>query len=359
MKELSKRERVERTLNLQAVDRVAIHDQVSFNPDVISYYTGKKIDDFNYSVEDICQVIRKTLDMTFMPSAPKGRKRWVDEYGITYQNDNWTTWTLIPPNITEEKLKKIICDKIKIFKKENLKNFENEYKERIFRIKNLIGDDTVIYDFCTTVGLCELWNHGFIEPLTYLIYDEPELIQEYFEVRTAFEISKAEIIGRLKLYPVILIPDDLASKTGPIFAPEVLKKYFFPYLKKQVDVWHSFGIKVIYHSDGNYKILIDEFIKCGVDGFYCLEPSCGMDIVELKNKYPNFIWAGGVDGVDLMERGSVFEVEKEVKRQIYQTDALNKGGIFIGTSSEVNPMIKYENFVKMVETAKSIKNEKI
>ncbi len=40
---LSKRERVERTLNLQPVDRIAIHDQVSYNPAVISFYTGKKI----------------------------------------------------------------------------------------------------------------------------------------------------------------------------------------------------------------------------------------------------------------------------------------------------------------------------
>ena len=48
---ISKRERVGKTLNLQPVDRVALHEQLSCNLAVISLYTGKKIDGFNYSGE--------------------------------------------------------------------------------------------------------------------------------------------------------------------------------------------------------------------------------------------------------------------------------------------------------------------
>ncbi|MCS7180187.1 MAG: hypothetical protein NZ891_02410, partial [bacterium] len=117
MKELSKRERVERTLIFEDVDRVAIHDQVSYNPEVISFYTGRKINGFNYSLNDICEVIRKTLDMTFPLFPPKGRKRWVEEYGTIYQDDYWSTWVIKSPDID---------------------------KEKILNIKKLIGDDTVI-----------------------------------------------------------------------------------------------------------------------------------------------------------------------------------------------------------------------
>jgi hypothetical protein len=38
---LSKRERIERTLNLQPVDRVALHEQLSYNPGVIGLYAGR------------------------------------------------------------------------------------------------------------------------------------------------------------------------------------------------------------------------------------------------------------------------------------------------------------------------------
>ena len=191
---------------------------------------------------------------------------------------------------------------------------------------------------------------------TYLYYDEPEIIQHWIRIHTENEIQRANAIADKSLSPVILVASDLASKIGPIFSPEFLRKEHFPHLKRLVEAWHSHGIKALYHSDGNWKMLIPDFLKCGVDGFYCLEPAVGMDIIELKNKYPKVIWAGGLDGVDLMERGNPEQVRKEVRKQILETDALNTGGLFLGTSSEINPPIKVENYRAMIEEAKSIYN---
>jgi len=106
---------------------------------------------------------------------------------------------------------------------------------------------------------------------------------------------------------------------------------------------------VLYHSDGNWKKVIPELIRTGVDGFYCLEPNCGMDIVELKNTWPEMVWAGAVDGVDLMEFGTPNQVKAEVFRHIKETNALKTGGMFIASSSEINPPIPPENFRAMVE----------
>ncbi len=70
--QISKRERVELTLNHKPIDRAAILEQLSYNPDVISRFTGKPIDGFNYTIDDICEVIRKTTDLIMPPFAPKG-----------------------------------------------------------------------------------------------------------------------------------------------------------------------------------------------------------------------------------------------------------------------------------------------
>ena len=43
----AERERVEATLAHQPVDRAAILEQLSYNPRVISLYTGKKIEGFD------------------------------------------------------------------------------------------------------------------------------------------------------------------------------------------------------------------------------------------------------------------------------------------------------------------------
>jgi uroporphyrinogen decarboxylase len=130
----------------------------------------------------------------------------------------------------------------------------------------------------------------------------------------------------------------------------------FPHVCHLTEAWHGHGLKVLYHSDGNWKSVIPDLVACGVDGFYCLEPSLGMDIVELRKAWPDHVWAGGVDGVDLMERGTPEQVRREVHRIILETDALHKGGIFVDSSSEINPPIKPENFQVMVEAAGEIRN---
>ena len=61
---LPKRKRAEYTLNHQPVDRAAIMEQVSYNPHVIAMYTGKKIEGFNYTADDICEVIVSVLRTT-------------------------------------------------------------------------------------------------------------------------------------------------------------------------------------------------------------------------------------------------------------------------------------------------------
>jgi hypothetical protein len=86
---LTKRERLERTLNLQSVDRAAIHDQLSYNAKVISPYTGKTFEGFDYKYEDICSVIRQTLDACFPVIAPLGTAQVTNQDGFVIQYDNW------------------------------------------------------------------------------------------------------------------------------------------------------------------------------------------------------------------------------------------------------------------------------
>ena len=60
---LSKRERVERTLNHLPVDRVALHDVIANNDRVIAHYSGGVAKGEAHSQEATCEVIRKTIDM--------------------------------------------------------------------------------------------------------------------------------------------------------------------------------------------------------------------------------------------------------------------------------------------------------
>lgn len=354
---LTKRERVERTLNHQPVDRAAIHEQLSLNPSVVALYTGKNTEGFNYTLEDIGTLTRKTVDMCFRPRAPLGKERYTDEYGFVFQKDNWTTWHISRPFTDAEGAKVWLeqCTK-------DIKNYDfdpdksrQEYREGMLYIQKLVGE-TVILN-CSTTGMCSVFDSMGLEIFTYFYYDYPEVMAAFMEASVALELERIHAIADKELSPVILIAEDFSTKQGPIFGPEFLELHHYSNLKRLCDAWHSHDIKVLYHSDGNYKKVIPELMKTGVDGFYCLEPNCGMDVVELKRQWPEMVWAGGVDGVDLMEYGSPEEVRKEVQRHILQSGVLQTGGMFVATSSEINPPIKAENFKAMVDTVGEIINK--
>ena len=350
--EMTKRERVERALNHQNTDRVPLHEQLSFNPGVISMYTNKTINGFHYTVEDIGEAISKTLDCCFPAYAPKGTGQETDEEGFVFVNDNWTTWHVSRPFADEHGAKDWLCGRIKKmqqYQKEfDTDGFRQSYREYMTKMQTLVGE-TVIMDYSVNTGFCNVFDLMGLEIYTFFQLEYPGILTEYMELSTQIAVKKVYSAANVELSPVVLVAEDFSTKQGPIFDPGFLNKYHFPYVKRLAKAWKDHGLKVIYHSDGNYKKTIPDLIACGVDGFYCLEPNCGMDIVELKNTYPQMVWAGGVDGVDLMERGSPEQVMEEVHRHILETDALNKGGMLVATSSEINPPVKPENFKAMVE----------
>jgi len=356
---LSKRERVERILNHQPVDRAALHEQLSFNSGVISLYTGKRFEGFNYTVEDVGEVIRKTMDSCFPPHAPIGIDRVTDEYGFVYQSDNWTSWLVSRPfNDVEgacEWLKKRITREYGHKAVFDAERARKDYREYMLGLQKLVGE-TVIIDFSIGTGFCPVFAGMGLELFSYFYIDHPDVMTEFMEISAENAVRKVHAVADIELSPVVLIAEDFSTKQGPIFSPEFLSKYHYPYVKKLAEAWKSYGIKVIYHSDGNYKKAIPDLMACGVDGFYCLEPNCGMDIVELKKIWPEMVWAGGIDGVELMERGTPEEVKKEVRRHITETDVLNTGGMLVATSSEVNPPINPENFKAMVDAVGDIVN---
>ncbi len=374
---LTKRERVERTLNLQPVDRVAIHDQLSYNPGVISLYTGKTFSGFEYQYEDICAVIRQTLDACFPVVAPLGTAQITNNDGFVIQNDNWHSVTLSRPFHDVAGAREFVLRKTDEFQRVGRQaeygfppgiepaaapgtrfdaERERQNYHRYMRALQANVGDTVIIDYSLQTGFCDCWSRLGLDNFVWLYEADSKAVSDYIEAFTESDLRRLHAIADPALSPVVLIAEDFASKHGPIFSPAFLRKELFPRVRRMVKAWKSHGFKVLYHTDGEFAKVIPDLVDCGVDGFYCLEPAVGMDIVALKKTWPQLVWAGGIDGVELMERGTSSQVKCEVRRTILETDALYTGGMLAGTSSEVNPLIKPENFKAMVEAVGELLN---
>jgi hypothetical protein len=354
---LTKRERVERTLCHQPVDRVALWDGLQHSPRVIGACLGREIQGFDYTVEDVGEASRRTLDLCMPISAPQGTDRVTLDDGLVVQNENWMRWVVQRPFADVRCARDWLLGRTELLRKTPFdRDAEWEsYHRRMAEMQRLVGE-TVIMDFSWT-GFSYVFRAMGIDLFVYFYEDYPQVFADFLECTAEREIRRIHAVADVELSPVILVPEDFATKQGPMFSPAFLGVTLFPYVARMTEAWHSHGIRVLFHSDGNWKKVIHELVGCGVDGFYCLEPSLGMDIVELMNARPDMVWAGGVDGVDLMERGTPEQVRAEVHRHILGTNALQTGGMFVGTSSEVNPPIPAENFMAMVYAVGELRNE--
>jgi len=359
---MTKMERVKATLHHQGVDRAALLEQLSYNPRVIADWTGKNIQGFDYTIDDICSVIRQTCDLAMPPAAPCGTERVTSSDGFVFQHDNWTCWTVARPFKDEEGAKEWLLKKMQAMRKGQWNAAEEQLKfhDYMADLQQRLGE-TVILAYPTHTGFCSMYGDAGmgLEMFTYFFDAYPDIFREYINLSMAGSIRKTQAIADeyQKLSPVVLIAEDFSTKQGPIFPPEFLNEFHYPNIKRLAEIWHEHGVKALYHSDGNWKSVIPELIACGVDGFYCLEPNCGMDIVEFKNMWPEMVWAGGVDGVDLLERGTPAQVKAEVYRHIRTTNVLKTGGMFVASSSEINPPIPPENFRAMVAAVGEMTNK--
>ena len=345
---MRKRERVEAALAHQPVDRVPLLEQLSYNPRVLAAVLGRPITGFAYGVPEVCEVIRRCTDLIMPPVAPRGRARVTTSDGFVIQHDEWTSWHVSRPFNDVAGACAWLRGRTAAARAAPFDAAAARacYRRGMLDLQAQIGE-TVILNYSGT-GFCGVFFDMGLELYTFFVEQYPEVLTEYLEVQTAREEARVHAVADRALSPVILIPEDFSTKHGPIFSPTFLERFHYPYVRRLAAAWHEHDITALYHSDGNYRLALPALIACGVDGFYCLEPGCGMDAVEFKRRWPQMVWAGGIDGVDLMERGTPAQVRAAVRRQIVESDALRTGGLFIASSSEINPPIPPENFLAMV-----------
>ncbi len=360
---MSKRERVLATLRRQPVDRCALLEQLSYNPRVIADWTGRRIVGFDYTLDDICEVCRRTMDVVMPPTVLKKRTGQVTSPdGFVYQYDDWTVWTVSRPFSDEAGARRWLEGRLRELR-ENRVNAARERRDWGVSLRGLQArlGETLLMAYPVSTGLCSLYGDSGmgLELFSYVFADDTAPLHEFLELHLARSLVRLHAIAGeyAAVSPIVLLAEDFCTRQGPIFSPDFLARFHYPCVKAIIAAWHEHGLHVLYHTDGNYRKAIPDLIGCGADGFYCLEPNCGMDVVALKNTWPDRVWAGGVDGVDLLERGTPEQVRAEVRRHILETRALETGGLFVASSSEINPPIPPGNFRAMVEAVGEVRGD--
>ena len=135
-----------------------------------------------------------------------------------------------------------------------------------------LGENTVLFPSESPVGLDTAYVRAGLELFSYGYAENPELVSDWLEALNCAEIQRVHEVADAALSPVALVFADQADKNQTLFSPAFLRREFFPRLRKLVEAWHSHGVKVIFHSDGNLWSVLDDFKQAGIDGLNPLEP---------------------------------------------------------------------------------------
>jgi uroporphyrinogen decarboxylase len=87
---------------------------------------------------------------------------------------------------------------------------------------------------------------------------------------------------------------DFGYNDGPFLSPEQFADLVTPYLAELVHSIHDLGKKVLLHSDGCIKQILDQLHATGLDGYQSVDPQGHMDIREVREQYPDWILMGNV-----------------------------------------------------------------
>lgn len=176
------------------------------------------------------------------------------------------------------------------------------------------------------------------------------LFDKLLELKLAFwEMALPELA---EWVDVVTYADDYGTQHSQLISPAMFRKQLKPRLKtlfariKQLAP-HT---KQFFHSDGNVRPILPDFIEIGVDILNPIHVSAtGMEPAALKRDFgcDLVFWGGGVDTQNVLPTGTPQQVKDDVRRNI---EALAEGGGYVFAAvHNVQADVPPENFVAMWE----------
>jgi uroporphyrinogen decarboxylase len=186
---------------------------------------------------------------------------------------------------------------------------------------------------------------GFNE-LMLAFADCPRLVEGLVELSVNVNLAMArEVAARGADF--VFTGDDYASAQQPFVSPAVFRKILYPGLKRVVTGCKDLGLRVIKHTDGNIRPLLDMIVDSGIDCLDPIDPVGGMDMGEMKARYGSRIaLKGNVDCAGTLAFGTVKDVIEETRETI--RSAAPGGGFILSSSNSIHSSVPPGNYLAML-----------
>lgn len=177
---------------------------------------------------------------------------------------------------------------------------------------------------------------------------DPQWVHAMADLYTTTTIRLLEILfAREGLPDGLWVWDDLGFKNRPFMSPAMYRALLYPAHQRLFDFAHSRGLPVVLHCDGYVEALVPSLIEAGINCLQPLEVKAGMDLLKLKKRFGDQIaLIGGMDE-RILETNDCRAVEAELLRQLPQ--AMVGSGYVLQVDHSVSSLVDYETYKFFVE----------
>ncbi len=152
----------------------------------------------------------------------------------------------------------------------------------------------------------------------------------------------------------VMETEDYADSKSLIMGVDRYKEFIQPYLKRICDSVHAKGKYFIKHGDGVMWDVLDSFVEMGIDGWHGIQPSIGMDIKLLKERYGGKLCLFGGMNVETLISGTKEEIREEASRAL--TYGAPGGGFVFTSGNILEPGVTMASYAEVTSVWKQLGN---
>jgi uroporphyrinogen decarboxylase len=209
------------------------------------------------------------------------------------------------------------------------------------------GISGVIYETCWYMRGLEQW---FMDMLS-----QPEFCEALLDQILKFWMDWFRVLlGEVgELVDVIMIGDDLAGQTGPLFRPDLYRRLVKPRQKQLVQFIRSrTQARIWYHTCGACCEYLPDLVDNGIDIINPVQIGAkNMSPAELKSKFGRHLtfWGGAIDAQHVLPSAPPETVRRHVRRnlEIWKPH----GGYVFNNVHNIQADIPPENVVALYDAA--------
>ncbi|HEY3268410.1 MAG TPA: uroporphyrinogen decarboxylase family protein [Armatimonadota bacterium] len=186
------------------------------------------------------------------------------------------------------------------------------------------------------------------EGLCYAMAEDPDWAADVYATLANLAVSALDHLEQSGArFDGAWIYGDIAYNHGPFCSPAMYRRCVQPAQKKQIAWFHERGLKVIYHTDGDFRPLLPAFVETGMDCLQPLEAKAGIDVRALKPEWGNrFSFMGNIDATVLLTNDRD-RIEAEVSSKIPL--AKQGGGYLYHSDHSIPPGVTWDSYRFLME----------